>query len=98
MGKWDEARGVEEVRIFDDRPFDVTDRRLLLQSIALAMHEAGKKEIAVDDLQTQLQTAFGRITIDARAAERAAERFLTVVRERTGLLVEAGQGVYRFST
>jgi formylglycine-generating enzyme required for sulfatase activity len=97
LGKWDEARGVEEVRIFDDRPFDVTDRRLLLQSIALGMHEAGTKEIAADDLLTQLQTAFVRNTADARAAERAAERFLTVVRERTGLLVEAGQGVYRFS-
>ena len=37
------------------------------------------------------------VTADARAAKRAAERFLTVIRERTGLLVEAGQGVYRFS-
>jgi formylglycine-generating enzyme required for sulfatase activity/energy-coupling factor transporter ATP-binding protein EcfA2 len=97
LGKWDEARGVEEVRLFDDRPYDLTDRRLLLQSIALRMHEAGHKEIGVDDLLAQVEGAFVRITADARAAERAAERFLSVIRERTGLLVEAGQGVYRFS-
>ena len=97
LGKWDEARGVEEVRLFDDRPYDLTDRRLLLQSIALKMHEAGHKEIGVDDLLAQVEGAFARIVADARAAERAAERFLSVIRERTGLLVEAGQGVYRFS-
>ena len=44
-----------------------------------------------------MQGAFATITADARAAERAAERFLSVIKERTGLLVEAGQGVYRFS-
>jgi formylglycine-generating enzyme required for sulfatase activity len=44
-----------------------------------------------------VQAAFANRTTDTRAAERAAQRFLTVVQERTGLLVEAGQGVYRFS-
>jgi energy-coupling factor transporter ATP-binding protein EcfA2 len=97
LGKWDEARGVEEVRLFDDRLYDLTDRRLLLQAIALKMHEMGHKEIAIDDLLAQVEGAFARITVDTRAAERAAERFLAVIRERTGLLVEAGQGVYRFS-
>ena len=97
LGKWDEARGVEESRILDDHVFDITDRRLLLQSIALTMHAAGQKEIATDDLLAQVQAAFANRTPDTRAAERAAQRFLTVVQERTGLLVEAGQGVYRFS-
>jgi HNH endonuclease len=79
LGKWDEARGVEEIRIFDDRPFNTTDRRLLLQSIVLRMHEGGNKEIDVDDLLAQLKAAFARITTDARAAERVAERFLAVI-------------------
>jgi formylglycine-generating enzyme required for sulfatase activity len=61
------------------------------------MHEAGQKEIAADDLLVQLKAAFANKTANTRAAEQAAERFLTVVKERTGLLVEAGQGVYRFS-
>ena len=97
LGKWDEARGVEKVRLFDDRPYDLTDRRLLLQSIALKVHEAGHKEIGVDDLLAQVEGAFVMIVADPRAAERAAECFPSVIRERTGLLVEAGQGVYRFS-
>ena len=97
LGKWDEARGVEDLHILDNRPFDITDRRLLLQAIAHTMHAAGQKEITADDLQTQLQTAFVQITADPRTAEHAAQRFCTVVQERTGLLVEAGQGVYRFS-
>jgi energy-coupling factor transporter ATP-binding protein EcfA2 len=97
LGKWDEARGVEESRILDNHSFDITDRRLLLQSIALTMHAAGQKDIAADDLLTRVQAAFVSRTTDTRAAERAAQRFLTVVQERTGLLVEAGQGVYRFS-
>jgi formylglycine-generating enzyme required for sulfatase activity/energy-coupling factor transporter ATP-binding protein EcfA2 len=97
LGKWDEARGVEEIRILEDRPFDITDRRLLLQSIALKMHEAVKKAVEVEDLLRQLQAAFARITPDARASVRAAEHFLTVIKERTGLLVEAGPGSYRFS-
>jgi predicted NACHT family NTPase len=90
-GKWDEARGVEEVRLFDDRPYHPTDRRLLLQAIALRMHEASHKEIGIDNLLAQVEGAFARITADTRAAERAAERFLSAIRERTGLLVEAGQ-------
>jgi formylglycine-generating enzyme required for sulfatase activity len=97
LGKWDEARGMQEVSIFDDRPFDITDRRLLLHSIALQMHEAGQKEIDTDHLMAQLETAFGKITTDVRAVKRAAQRFLSVIQERTGLLVEIGQGMYRFS-
>jgi hypothetical protein len=97
LGKWDEARGVEELSILHDQTFDVTDRRLLLQAVARTMHEAGQKEIAADALQEQLQAAFASRKLEPRAAERAAERFLTASKERTGLLVEAGQGVSRFS-
>ncbi|MGB8646643.1 MAG: hypothetical protein WCF84_15490, partial [Anaerolineae bacterium] len=44
LGKWDEARGVDQLSVLDDRPFDTSDRRLLLQSLALEMQAAGKKE------------------------------------------------------
>jgi formylglycine-generating enzyme required for sulfatase activity len=93
LGKWDEARGIEDIPILEDRSFDTSDRRLLLQSLALKMHAAGKKESDLGELQDHLKAAFAKVTED----DRAAERFLTVIRERTGLLVEAGQGVYRFS-
>jgi predicted NACHT family NTPase len=97
LGKWDEARGVGESPILENRPFDTGDRRLLLQSLALAMHEAGQKEIATDGLEKKLTADFVGIAADTRAAKDATERFLRVAQERTGLLVEAGQGVYRFS-
>lgn len=97
LGKWDEARGVEELRILDDQPFDAGDRHLLLQKIALKMHKAQKKEIEAEDLLQELKAIFAEMTPNARAAERAAARFLNVIQERTGLLVEAGPGKYRFS-
>ena len=31
LGKWDEARGVQETLLLNDRPFDISDRRLVLQ-------------------------------------------------------------------
>jgi formylglycine-generating enzyme required for sulfatase activity len=99
---WDKAKETKDVRvqeipILEDRPFNTDDRHLLLQKIALKMHEAQKKEIEADDLRRELQASFAGMTSDAPAAGRAVERFLNVIQERTGLLVEAGQGVYRFS-
>jgi predicted NACHT family NTPase len=46
LGKWDEARGMEEVRLFDDSPYDLTDRRLLLQSIALKSMQPARRRSA----------------------------------------------------
>jgi formylglycine-generating enzyme required for sulfatase activity len=97
LGKWDEARGVDEIRILDDRPFDAGDRRLLLQNIALYMHEHEKKELEAAELRGLLQTTFKGMTKDEAEARRAAERFLTVIEERTGLLSARGEGVYAFS-
>jgi len=97
LGKWDEARSVEEIHILNDRPFDAGDRRLLLQNIALYMHEREKKELEAAELRSLLQNAFKGMTKDESEARRAAERFLTVVEERTGLLSARGEGVYAFS-
>lgn len=97
LGKWDEARGVDEIRILEDRPFDAGDRRLLLQNIALYMHEREKKELEAAELRGILQTAFKGMTQDDASARRASERFLTVIEERTGLLSARGEGVYAFS-
>ena len=97
LGKWDEARGVGEVAILDDRPFDAGDRRLLLQSIALTMHEREKKELDAVELRRLLMQAFKGMTPNETAARRAVDRFLIVVEERTGLLSARGEGVYAFS-
>lgn len=97
LGKWDEARGVDETKILEDRPFDAGDRRLLLQNIALYMHERERKELEAAELRGILQIVFKGMTQDDASARRASERFLTVIEERTGLLSARGEGVYAFS-
>jgi len=97
LGKWDEARGVSETAILDDQPFDARERGYLLQQIALHMHEKELKELHVTDLRKLLVEFFSSRTPNQAAAQRAADRFLRVVEERTGLLAARGEGVYAFS-
>ena len=97
LGKWDEARGVKETKILAERPFDAGDRRLLLQRLALHMHEIDVKEIEVGKLRTFLKDAFLAIVSDEADARRAVDRFLKVIEERTGLLTARGEGIYAFS-
>ncbi|RIK35857.1 MAG: hypothetical protein DCC55_29010 [Chloroflexi bacterium] len=97
LGKWEEAKGVQEPAILPEQPFETNDKRLLLEHVALAMHEAGQKEIDAGELEALLATLFDAITGERRASESAVARFLAVIQERTGLLVARGEGVYAFS-
>ncbi|MCA9985991.1 MAG: SUMF1/EgtB/PvdO family nonheme iron enzyme, partial [Anaerolineales bacterium] len=103
LGKWDEARGVvSEQPILPDRPFDATDRRLLLQSVALHMHEQQQKEIETEALRGLLRQLFGplvggAVADDETVVDKVVSRFLRLIEERTGLLVARGDGVYSFS-
>jgi formylglycine-generating enzyme required for sulfatase activity/energy-coupling factor transporter ATP-binding protein EcfA2 len=97
LGKWDEARGVKETPILRGRPFDTGDKRLILQSVALHMHERQVKELDLDELRRLLETMLLDNVRDEREVEQAVSRFLTIIEERTGLLVARGEGVYSFS-
>ncbi len=97
LGSWDEAKGVQEILVLQDRPFDTADKRLMLQAIALYMHEREIKEIDTPDLLELLQILFGKILGGTRDSVQAAKRFIEFIRERTGLLVDRGRGVYGFS-
>ncbi len=98
LGKWEEAKGVKETPILPyDQLFDTGDKRLLLQSLALHLHEQGSKEIQIADLRSLLQAEFEQLALDEHEARQAAERFLNVIEERTGLLSARGEGVYAFS-
>ena len=97
LGKWDEARGVQEAPILPNQPFETNDKRLLLESVALTMHARGQKEIELGDLRELLARLFDALTHNERASDQAVERFLGVIQERTGLLVARGEGVFTFS-
>jgi predicted NACHT family NTPase len=97
LGKRDEARGIKESPILEGRAFDVGDRRLLLQRVALVMHEQGRKEIDTEALWRLLCEHFAGLCQGEAETRRAAQHFLRSVTERSGLLVARGEGVYAFS-
>jgi formylglycine-generating enzyme required for sulfatase activity/energy-coupling factor transporter ATP-binding protein EcfA2 len=97
LGKWDEARGVQESLILDQRPFDISDRRLVLQQVALAMHEQSIKEIDAAPLRELLADQLAGAVADPRERNAAVERFLNLIRERSGLLIARAEGTYAFS-
>ena len=97
LGKWDEARGVQESLILNDQPFDISDRRLVLQHVALTMHEQALKEIDAEPLRAVLAQQLGDAVQDPRELEAVVARFLSVIRERTGLLIARAEGAYAFS-
>ena len=97
LGKWDEARGMQESLILNDRPFDISDRRLVLQQVALAMHEKAIKEIDAGPLRELLKSQLADAVTDPRELEATVARFLSVIQERTGLLIARAEGSYAFS-
>lgn len=96
LGKWDAAKGVLELPILPGLPFETHDKRLMLQNLALHLHEQQRKEIDLAELRRYLLTYFAPIVQDERQRHTAVERFLALVEERTGLLVARGEGVYAF--
>ncbi|MBN2393753.1 MAG: SUMF1/EgtB/PvdO family nonheme iron enzyme [Anaerolineae bacterium] len=97
LGKWDEAKGVREIAVLVNQPFDAKDKKLLLQRIALTMQEERLRDIELSKLLEVVHEYLREITTDVGEARRATERFLQVVEERAGLLIGRGEGVYAFS-
>ncbi|MCG6869750.1 MAG: NACHT domain-containing protein, partial [Gammaproteobacteria bacterium] len=97
LGKWDEARGIQEPLVLNDRPFDISDRRLVLQHVALTLHEKAVKEIDCEPLRELLSGQLDTDATDAREREAMASRFLSVIQERTGLLIARAEDTYAFS-
>jgi formylglycine-generating enzyme required for sulfatase activity len=97
LSHWDAARGLATTIMIAGRELDAGDRRSLLEPIALWMMEQHAREIEAEELRRQLGQRFHEILGDAVQARKAVDTFLRVIQERSGLLVERGQGVYAFS-
>jgi len=86
LGYWDEAKGIAG-------QLDPARKRRVLEPLAYWMHEAGVREADGGQVEEVIARALPAVGQDgARAAE-----FLKSIRERSGLLVERGLGVYGFS-
>lgn len=98
LGKWDEAKGMETEMVLAGRTLDAGDRRSLLAPVAFWLHEKKRREIELDDLRKLLLPPFTALANkDKTAAAKAVDRFLNLINERSGLLIERGTGVYGFA-
>jgi formylglycine-generating enzyme required for sulfatase activity len=98
LGYWDEAKGLETDLILAGRALDGGDRRSLLEPVAFWLHEHKKRELERDDLRDIWLPKFLNMTGGDKAqAAKAVEAFLTMINQRSGLLIERGVGVYGFA-
>ncbi len=101
LGYWDQTKGGEAARTLANLGFlNRTEKRALLEPIALWFHERGEHglEATKEELEEQITEQFTAIFGDT--TEKARERatvFLGVIDKRAGLLVERVTGVYAFA-
>ncbi|MBM4086452.1 MAG: NACHT domain-containing protein, partial [Planctomycetes bacterium] len=101
LGYWDQVRGGPAAReLAEYGGLTRSEKRALLEPIALWLHERGESglEVAAKDLEAQVARQFRELFGDPEPqSRRRAELFLRVITERAGLLVERETGVYAFS-
>jgi len=98
LGTWDEAKGITEtVGSGLLHRLDTGDKRIILESIALWMHERQLREISESDLHRLLQIQFQQIYNDSHLAFKASAAFVQDVVERSGILIERDFGVFAFA-
>ena len=99
LGNWDAAKpGMKTEFSIGEIKLDSGDRRSLLEPVAFWMHEREQREIELDDLRPLLTPTFENLTTNQpRAAQKAVDKFLQIINERSGILVERGIGVYSFA-
>ncbi len=95
LGKLDDARGVQDGGLAGDQPLEAGDRRLVLQKLALFMHEQRIKEIDLAPLRDLLRREL--VGAAGKGADNVVQRFLVLIQERSGLLIARAEGSYAFS-
>jgi HEAT repeat protein len=101
LGYWDQTKGGEAAKeLARYGELDRSEKRTLLEPIALWLHERGESGLEVDarELETEIARLFRELfgDLDPQARQRA-QLFLRVITERTGLMVEREVGVYSFA-
>ena len=101
LGYWDQVKGGEAARdLASYGELDRSEKRTLLEPIALWFHERGGQGIEADkkELEQEVSRHFEDIFgDDDTKARHRARIFLRVIEERAGLLVEREAGVYAFA-
>lgn len=101
LGYWDQVKGGEAAReLASYGELDRSEKRTLLEPIALWFHERGEQgvEAEKEELEQEIARHFQDIFGDEHArARRRAASFLKVIDARAGLLVERETGMYAFA-
>ena len=99
LRNWDAAKpGFQTEILLAGRTLDSDDLRNFLEPVAFWLHEHKRRELEHDDLRVILLPRFLNLTGgNAQQAIKALDAFLTVINERSGLLIERGIGVYGFA-
>jgi len=99
LGNWDAAKsGMQTEFSVGEIKLDSGDRRSLLEPVAFWMHEREQREIELDDLRSLLLPTFKNMIANGpNAANKAVDRFLGIINERSGMLIERGVGIYGFA-
>ena len=98
---WEEVRGL---RVEDRQRIYYKYRRRLLEQLAYWMHsqpgERGRaREVKEGNLEFQIRRFLledPKLSLDNETAHQEAHDFVNLVKGRTGLLIERGEGVYAF--
>jgi len=86
LGYWDQAKGIAG-------QLDWARKRRVLEPLAHWMHQEGLREAE----RAQVEQVIAEALPDVGEKETRAAEFLKNVRERSGLLMERGLGIYGFS-
>lgn len=88
LGKWDEAKGLAG-------ELTESQKRAVLQPLALYMHRQKTRELDTQTLLAQLKLHLP--AVKGTVSRAGVEEFLAEVRDRSGLLLEQGLNNYTFS-
>ena len=94
---WDEAKIGIVPGTVGEKKMSPTQKRLVLQTVALKMQERREREIDKERLEEILKAELARLYKEEQDIETLVSDFTRLVEERAGLLVARSRGVYGFS-